>query len=537
MTLAATFEPNIDQIGVYCTSGANLADTCLLPLSPLNLEILQAKLEEVSNRPRNSYRVEDALLQAAQALRTLQMQSHRSTPQIKHDIVILTSSAMGLSSCLQQDLHDFRVHIVNPSLIPYSSKISRQLLMLRGAQLKERSDAVETSRGLEDSLGAMSSGWLLDASRCIADDCDAHGSHCLVDALEHSRIRAYAGAITNVNVTVQERKDGVIEDIAGDLAYPVLLPGQIVSIPIQIRLSSLASRFSISSDADYRSSSRMSMADAISELEFSLGNHLSELYEIQISYNHSFFPGNTRLEVRESCWLPRSLPPQMSNHFHEDEQWRSVQLYADSRVQKQLALCLAASSAPDRALQRLSTFGKELLSEGAANFLDALMRRLRHRAALFSDASFMDYLQTSEHIEPQLPRYEDDEEYELYLDDFINAHGTHGEMYPYQPTTIIRKRPRHITTSTEARGEEEARRIWQHIRRTSRPGEPPRPETTDVAGIESVHHDPHMEALRTTALKHGRKISTATLRSLAKEFRLDANMIEEEQEEHDSELD
>ena len=88
------------------------------------------------------------------------------------------------------------------------------------------------------------------------------------------------------------------------------------------------------------------------------------------------------------------------------------------------------------------------------------------------------------------------------------------------PRTIVRRKvssSHHTSTEVD---EGEARRIWQHIRRSSRPTEPPHflnEEYDREAGDEN--YDLHVEDIRNMALKHGRKISTATLRSLAKDFR------------------
>jgi hypothetical protein len=139
IVLAASLEEGLDHIGVYCTSGSDIFDTCLLAVSvPLDLALLRSKLDEVPHRPRDSFHVQDAFLQAAQALRTLRAQNRATTPQVKEHIVVITSSALGLSSCFQQDLEGFKVHLINPSLIPYSNKVHRHLTAMRRVQLRHQ---------------------------------------------------------------------------------------------------------------------------------------------------------------------------------------------------------------------------------------------------------------------------------------------------------------------------------------------------------------------------------------------------------------
>lgn len=530
MSLAATLNQGIDHIGVYCTSGTDIADTCLLAIAiPLDLDLLRSKLDKVPQRPRHCFRVQDAFLQAAQALRTLRSRHHNATPDIKEDIVVITSSALGLASCFQGDLESFHVHLVNPSLIPYSSKVHNQMLLLRDIQ----SSHTQQTAGLKDhddlQTGSSHAGWLLDSSRCLGEDCDLHKSHSLVDIIMHAKSQAHAGSISNISIKIHGSNDAAIEEVIGELTHATISAGQMISLAVRVRIESLARRHSVSSESS--SPSRLSMLDAISELELTLGHHLSELFEIEVSYGHSFFPRNTRLTIRESCWLPRGLH---ASSLNSSLSARNANATHNTRVQKQLALCIAGSRPPAQALRELNEQfpPSGWLSEGVSNFLDALRRRLKHRAALFADVSFMDYLTALEYTEvfPQRPRRETS--YGSVLDAMIDATKLNDEEEnDGTPTTIVRREIRDVQPSV-ATDEGEARRIWQQIRKTSKRGEFAEPlaqETSQEVEEEHTRHEPHIMEIRETALKHGRKISTATLRSLAKDFRrLDSSFIEED---------
>ena len=405
MSLGASLQQGRDHVGIYCTSGFDLADTCLLSVAvPLNVELLRTKLGQVPQRPRHCFRAEDAFLQAAQALRTLRSQHQDTVPRVKKDIVIITSSELGLHTCFKEDLDSFRVHLVNPSLIPYASRTRSGSASMEHVHLNSGQYG---NSGQQNSLSRPGP-WILDSSRCLGDDCSEHKSHSLTDIIAHSKSRSNVGIISNVSVKLHATGDATIQEIVGDLSYASLSPGQMVSVAICVKLEPLKRRFSSSSDDQRASPSCSSILDVISDLEMTLGNHLSELFELEVSYNHSFFPLNTRLSIRESCWLPRNVPPRRSGTCLE-----ALMATQNGRVQKQLALCIAASRPPAQALREIENrfCMNALLSEGVSNFLDALKRRLKHRAALFADVSFMEYLEAFEFVE------------------FLGTHRNTGEQY------------------------------------------------------------------------------------------------------------
>lgn len=538
MALASSLDEGTDHVGVYCTSGTDLADTCLLSIArPLNRNLLREKLDEVPHRPRDSFRVEDAFLQAAQALRTLRLQSRRDAPRVKEDIVIVTSSAVGLTSCFQQDLSGLRVHVVNPSLVPYSREACHELSTRNSTQLL--SPEAEYLGQKPTALSAKAHhGWLLDSSRCVDDDCHQHKTHSLVDAILQSKFQAYGGSINDVSIAIREGTDVCIEEVIGDMTFATISPGQIISIPIRVKLDSFATKIPISSSPGFCTPSRMSMADAISKLELSLGTHLSELFEIQITYSHSFFPGNTRLTIRECCWLPRSMETQAAKQRCDDVFQGSSRLTRNPLVQRQLVLCIAASYPPAEALRKLGDLNTGMLSDGLNNFIDALKRRLKHRVALLADVSFMDYMLALDYVEQSSRVQSGGEAYEIWLDEFVSSHVYDGTDGPDTPTTIVQSRSEAAQILGES-DESEARRIWQHIRRTSSLGEPSdMTENYDLIARKSLQEQElNIEQIRKTAHMHGRKISSATLRSLAKDFRRRSPSFVEAEDELEGEFD
>jgi hypothetical protein len=133
----------------------------------------------------------------------------------------------------------------------------------------------------------------------------------------------------------------------------------------------------------------------------------------------------------------------------------------------------------------------------------------------------MDYLLSSEGTELSSPSSIRNGSYANFLDDFSVTMEQEEEHSDDTPKTIVcRKAPALHQESTEV-AEGEARRIWQHIRRTSRRGQQPQMSQDSYidAHDEVEQHEPDLEQIRETARKHGRKISSKTLRNLARDFR------------------
>ncbi|KIW04067.1 uncharacterized protein PV09_04885 [Verruconis gallopava] len=529
MSLAASLKEGVDHLGVYCTSASNITEICAISVAvPLSIPVLRSKLDEVSQRSRDSFRVQDAYIQAVQDLRAIRSHDEQMVPLIAEDIVIISSSCLGIAECFQQRLEGFRVHMVNPSLIPYSDKVRKQLVTTRATQLKHVRDSTYSHDNLEQEDNTVS-GWLIDSTCCLASDCSSHRSHSLSDAILYSKSQANAGSVSNLSITINESDGAKIQEINGSLSYQTLLPGQMVSIPIRVQINPLDPRFSIGSNSEFGSSRHHSIVDAMSELELTLGNHLSELFEVHITYNHSFFPKSTRLEVRESCWLSRNLPSTTNEELDLQVRKDLSLLKRNPRVQKQLALCKAAAKPPAEALLDLEKVESETLSEGVKGFVDALKRRLRHRIALLGDPTFIDYLLSSDYLEKSRRTYNENITVEEYLKEVPNPLYTEDEKSLDTSTVFVWNHPRYSRSSAEA-DEGEARKIWQQIRRSSKWNKPSR-MPNEKAGENGDKHvdtyDPQIEGILETALRHGRKISTATLRSIIRDLRRSSSLTDD----------
>jgi hypothetical protein len=483
----------------------------------MDMTLLRNSLHNVSSQPHDYSGVQAVTIQAAQALQELQSRTESTETLAGCDIIVITSNALELQWILQLDIRDFNLYLVNHSLIPYSHEALRTMLPAVGQE------PLYTGTASDISVRNYPREWLLDSH--LADDTSALGTRSLADMILFSKSQRCIGSINNVLIKIHEGDDALIEEVLGSLSYSTLLPGQIISVAIRVRLESLAKRLSVGSIPPCRSCSPPSVVDAISELELTLGNHLSELFEVQVVYSHTFFPVNTRLELRESCWLPRVLDvstsvPAIFPCF--DPMTRNV------CVQKQLALCIASSLSPAQAIRKLNQqFANEILSDSMMDFLDALKRQLKHRDAVLAEMMLMEYaLRSGPSVgHPSM------EGSETTHDAAVDQYRGSNETANSTPATVVRRRLPPVHQSFTDIDEGEARRIWQEIRRTSRRGDHVIP--SGEAGkahqtVANAEHAPHIEEIRETALKHGRKISSATLRSLAKDLLHGGPSFEEE---------
>jgi hypothetical protein len=503
--LAERLQEHIDRLGVFCTSFSDSAqdeipDCCVFhPLQPLVVDGLASQLKKVAKRSQHGRHLETALSQAAQALKEL---DGAPIPKIRRDIIVMSPNPVGLATYAEMLDASFNVHLLNPGLVPFGILDPFSTYGPRVQNAPRNFQQIEMATDDPDSSTAADVaciGWVIDATKCISQDCSNHRSHSLRDVVVHSKLQANAGTITNISILIHPGADvSTIEQIMGKLEYTTLLPGQMISIPIKVRLKSLASRIAFGSTPQQPGSPRRSVSEAISELELTLGEHLSDLFSIQVRYSHSLVPENTRLVAQESCWLRRVLAPRKARSDNS-----RVQSVFESVVQNQLALCLAGSGPPADALVALEAeFGSKPVPIYCSKFVDAVKRRLRHRID-----------QTSFTMSPGF--VSGMHSYEVDLQIFVDERKRQEFATDDSPATVVRRRIRHVP---ENELQDTARIIWQHIRKSSKPEREICDEAERGNGA-TPESDAHMEEIQKMALRNRRKMSTDTLRSLARDYK------------------
>lgn len=493
--LSGRLQAHVDRLGVFCTAFSPLStddipDCCVASLSiPLDREQLSNRLKRIAKQAQHGYHLETALSQATQALHEL---NGAQAPTVRRDIIVISPNPVGLANYIECIDDSVSVHIFNPGLVPFGilDDLSHHGSRSDTPSIGSYSYSARSPDRDHFSVGEVAcTGWVIDATTCVSRGCNIHGSHSLYDVVAHAKAQANTGSITNVGISITPGANvSSIVEIVGKLDYSILLPGQVISIPVKVRLKSLACRLShIPSPL----SPRRSVTEAITDLELTLGEHLSELFRVQVRYSHSIFPENTTLVAQESCWLRRTLKRRVARG--DDTRCESVY---ECMVQRQLALSLAGHGPPIDALNALEMeFDSKPVPPYCSKFVEAVKDRVRHRISqsLFRSASVAD---------------SEDDSYEAQLREFVD------EREDDSPATVVRRR---IVHTPDMELHDTARRIWQHIRKTSKPEREicNEMEPEELMGQVS---NARMEEIRTMALKNKRKMSTETLKSLAREY-------------------
>ncbi|RDI80311.1 hypothetical protein Vi05172_g9681 [Venturia inaequalis] len=499
--LSGRLQEHVDRLGVFCTAFSPLSvddspDCCVVSLSkPLDREQLSNRLKRVAKQSQHGYHLETALNQATQALHEL---DGAQAPTVRRDIMVISPNPVGLANYIECLDESVSVHIFNPGLVPFGVLDD---LPRHGSHSDTRSigsysySARSRDRDYSFVGEVAHAGWVIDATTCVSRGCNLHGSHSLHDIVAHAKAQANTGSITNVSISITPGANvSSIVEIVGKLDYSILLPGQIISIPIKVRLKSLACRLS---HVPLPLSPRRSVTEAITDLELTLGEHLSELFRVQVRYSHSMFPENTTLVAQESCWLRRTLKRRAARR--DDTRRESVY---ECMVQRQLALSLAGHGPPIDALDALDAeFDGKPVPPYCSKFVEAVKDRLRHRISqsLFRPASVVD---------------NEDDSYEAQLQEFVEERELRELDTDDSPATVVIRR---IIHTPDMELHDTARRIWQHIRKTSKPE---REICDEIEPEESVGQvsNARMEEIRRMAMKNKRKMSTETLKSLARDY-------------------
>jgi hypothetical protein len=530
LTLAAQLKVSGDMMAVFCMADLDnsrdhrLSDSCeIYSLQPPNIRILARKLKQISRQqPQSASNPRGAILHAVEVLSKLS-----GISDIARDIIVISPNQMDTIACCKDIGPSFRTHLFNPGTVPYGD-VSHvdydQQSYHPSVELMSGENSMRGSPSLYPDL-STSIGWVLDAAQCITGHCRKHQSHSLQDVIAYCRAQPHSGSISNLSISFQPRPDAVLENILGNLEHPILFPGQVISLMVQVRLKSLKPLLSRNdSPASSENSCARSISEAISDLEMTMGEHLSELFDVQVRYEHSLFPGNTQLLAHDTCWLRRILSTRQkrSNKDLQDSVVRE-RVHVRSSVQKQLALCLANLENPREALESLEAmFRSKRVTTSCLELIETIKGTLKYRNDLsaLEDGS---YGQPSPNcgstlLSPMLPLspYHHLSPYEAERQDRVSEIERRFKHSSESPATVVR---RNVAAMPEVDASNEAaRKIWQHIRKTSRPKKELAEERTGY--VEAQEHSlRHIEEIKKTVLRNQRKMSAETLKSLARDIR------------------
>ncbi len=318
---------------------------------------------------------------------------------------------------------------------------------------------------------------------------DGFNSHLrnVGDHIAYERSISDIGQVTNVFVYIKPGEAVTIEGVVGDLWYPALLPGQIVSLLVKINVKALATPTqSTSSD----SLSRSSLADSFAHVELMLGEVLSELLKIEVVYSHSYFPEGTSLSVHESCWLLRtdSMLGQSSPRVElRNEQRKSF-------IRRLLAFQLSSGS---NKLEKALRQGDFSVCE---NYLCLLKEELPFVA---TDDNFVTHVERKGPpacgSSPRPGHFSLDNRHITYYD--MDKRSPDADS----PATIIHN----TAPPTNEFGVDAAQKIWRHIRKHSKTR-----HELDQMAAEAAEENEEIKEIKQRALKNKRSVGADTIRSL-----------------------
>jgi hypothetical protein len=547
LSLAARLRVSGDRLAVFCMADlghfqdGRLPKSCeLYPLQAPDIRNLTRQLKQIpKHQVSSSSDLRRALLHAIEALSELNGMSSPMIPDIARDIIVISSNHTNVvASSLGID-PSFRIHLFNPGTVPYAAISQEGFPSTRSVFSPETTTENDEIHDMQSRIvePRASTGWVLDSAKCISGHCHKHQSHSLEDVIAYCRTQPQSGSISNISVSFHARPDAVIENILGGLDYPVLSPGQVISLMVQVRLKALKPQLlQCDSPTSSEQSSTLSISEAIYDLEMTLGEHLSELFDVQVRYNHSLFPENTHLLANETCWLRRTLSPRWKPSDHDGRVCEHV--HVRSSVQKQLALCLASLNNHEEAIESLKAMSSSNRATASClELIDTLKETLRHMIHISTSDIGSEGHPSPDHISPtpfsMPPLYTPcrglsplETETQARMHELERLH----KLSPESPATVVRRR-RAPTPEGEA-SNETARKIWQHIRKTSKPKRGFSQERYAILETEEPTVQ-HIEEIKQTVLRNQRKMSAETLRSLARDIRYVSGHLGQVDEEND----
>jgi hypothetical protein len=348
-------------------------------------------------------------------------------------IVVITPDASELEACTEE-ITTHKVHIVCSGAVPLPLGMNRLHSWLI--------NATPAIRSLDDSIVR---------SKSVLDS--------LQDMINFERAAVDAGEVTNVRIYVEPGKDATLDAVIGDLVYSALKPGQLIMIPVKVNIQPLMSpKDSLASRSSSQSS--LSSADAFAELEMMLGEVLSELFTVEVHYNHSFLPANTDVVAKETCWVLRTN----SSAEYSTPSLELKKLNRCSQVHGHLAHSIASTKPRREALSKLnSTFGSAGLGSHCPEYLELLRAELKFQIGVMADEYILSHIEQhrfTRNVSPALGRFSFENRYNELLEIARIEYGQHEA--DGSPKTVIH-RPKSMAmppnVSKESPNSDQARRI------------------------------------------------------------------------------
>lgn len=334
-------------------------------------------------------------------------------------------------------------------------------------------------------------------------------------AREGSRIEE----LSHVKVSINSTHPCRVEKLLTPPRKSTLRPGQCTTLFAKVKIPSINSQ-RIREDPE-------SLDDLYSELYRTLGCFNSELFRADVRYRHSHLPCNTELKTEQACEL---LRPNSSS------QWSTALVQGENngmKIELEKARFAARNYPSDVAIKILQRkFGDLWYGNNGTASLHRLREELEFQRKAVSEGS-NEHAQnmTCQTLSPQAST--GDRQLTLHIADTeaVQIPNTGPTTPPLAQESNNLGYTDGIKSQDSPVEQDEARRIWRHMRRNSRttPGQSSTPEAIDCVGLGSQQQqyqrgsqesvmdrmaaaDTRLREIRLQAIQNKRSVGAETLR-------------------------
>ena len=316
------------------------------------------------------------------------------------------------------------------------------------------------------------------------------------------------GSLTELVLEVSAGPDCVIEGVIGKVEFNELHPGEVFSVIFKLRaLAATVQGYSLSDTPTRSSEALLNKNDVLSQLDKMLGTTKAKILTARLTYKHSLLPAGTTCSVTTECHVERRLPD-------PDQKPNPSKLNAKDctvLVQKRLAHHLATHGSPRNALTTLNIeFGDKFQLSACPEYINVLAKELKYQARVVQRLEIEASPKKSAVVHANRP-LENIGQGPFGVKKYKDQHCATSdipteELFKTKPALAALS----LKESREQLRTDEARKIWNDMRKMKRPPNP----IVRGRSISSPLDEARKEGIRDLAVKNERSIGSDTLRSM-----------------------
>ncbi|KAI9673832.1 MAG: hypothetical protein M1829_003950 [Trizodia sp. TS-e1964] len=267
-----------------------------------------------------------------------------------HSHILLFSSHIPSGNSMLWDQGEaLCLHIIHPAVFPWKDCQGQFKEWPICSTFTPKSHPVDSTPEEQDPLRNVLKSILNNARKCIG-----------------------SGRLENVQVTVEPGKNVRIMAILGSASIPYLVPGQIMSFLVKMKVGA----YELPANGG-RSSSK----DLFKHINAMLGEASTSLLSVEVKYQHSLLPADTHLTIKAFGKVKRHTPHSRWSDTHSDRNRGRFALRGE--VQKLIGFYLATHHSPRQGLLALQDlFGEDACLSFCPAYIQALVTELKYQARI-----------------------------------------------------------------------------------------------------------------------------------------------------------